>query len=139
MRSNETSVTITSLFPGNSYVISVFEYQANSENTIINYNPTPVTTTFTTVDDPTVAVNDEWTNSFTLYPNPVTSTAWISFPQDFTMSEEPVIFNAVGSALRLKKTNVDKGIEINTDELAPGLYFVRLQGQKPVVLKMFKR
>ena len=140
MSSDETSINVEGLSPSTRYIAYVYEYSVNERNTVINYrapaSPTP--TLFTTIEAPVTGV-DEWVNSFVVSPNPTSGIARIELPNNFVLMGEPVLYNSMGSEFRLPVVAGIHNIELNTADLRPGLYIIRLHGERPVSLKLLKQ
>ena len=75
-----------------------------------------------------------------LYPNPVFGTTHVSFNANDGSIVGIEIFTADGKLVRKEqKTVFSNGIELNVDDIAAGLYYVRLVGQHNTTFKMLKR
>ncbi|MEJ0030115.1 MAG: T9SS type A sorting domain-containing protein [Bacteroidota bacterium] len=79
-------------------------------------------------------VEDDESSPFTLTPNPATSFVKIGVPKSF--KGEPVFMNTVGQQISLPVTKYEDAFEVNTTDLSPGLYIIRLSQAS---LKMIKQ
>jgi hypothetical protein len=91
------------------------------------YRHTPVTTA--------AGVSNVRTATLLLYPNPATGTLHVE--SAYSQPGNPVIFNAVGSAVALPVTKSARGFDVNTSGLPAGVYTIRLESSTATETAIF--
>jgi len=86
-------------------------------------------------DCSTVGISDiNFKKGFSVYPNPATSTLYISIPE--YQKQQLQIFNSIG--LLIKEFSVTQQAQIDISDLSSGLYFVRTQNNFLLAQKFIK-
>jgi len=88
---------------------------------------------------PTSVKEPNWAKDLTLYPNPVDNQLFIDYDFEATTDLQVTILNNLGQQLWLENwQSFQKGrLELPTDNLAEGLYFLNLKTAKAQVTKTF--
>ncbi|CAN5513869.1 hypothetical protein BH11BAC1_BH11BAC1_16330 [soil metagenome] len=82
-------------------------------------------------------INEHFENLIALYPNPVNDKLHISAGQNEI--NEVLIFDASGRELLAQRYQQGTNIEVNADNLLPGIYFIKIiSGEKNVFRKIVK-
>ena len=135
-QTGELTWSPTNVYNGNKLVLVVFVqdevtkeiYQAgffNITTNIIGQNPT-------TALDPQTQAN-LLDNEFVVYPNPAQNEVFTGFRQETSEDFKVVIFDSYGKRVddySLPKGN--KGLLLNTEKYASGMYFVEITGKNNV-------
>ena len=80
-------------------------------------------------------------NDTILYPNPFTKTITIDFSRESIVISKVEIYNTIGARLLEKPINTNQKIELNTANLAQGVYLIKITDDtgKYVLKKIIKK
>ncbi len=85
-----------------------------------------------------LSIDEYYSNSLTIYPNPVTNKLTIKVSDNY-VPDNYKIYNMIGQLVTQKTINNLTDLEINTSALSNGLYFIKIsKGISSSVLKFLK-
>ena len=111
----------------------VYETVGTYDVWITAYGPCNIDSVLITLDIDDVGIDPDYKSPFSIYPNPADQSVYI---MDLELPTQVVLLNVLGEVVYTTKTNTN-GIEIETNNLAPGTYFIQLTdevGQNTVKL-----
>ncbi len=127
---------VPKIYNGNKLVLVVFVqdevtkeiYQAGFFNITTNISPQDPTTAL----DPQTQTN-LLENEFVVYPNPAQNEVFIGFRDETAEDFKVVIFDSYGKRLdTFSLTKGHKGLLLNTEKYASGMYFVEIIGKNNI-------
>ncbi len=120
----DTTYSLENLIPSAYYLITLASYYGNSllKNTTSYFK----TETVLNVDN---KKNDEFGNAINIFPNPVDEKCNIIINSNFKSFGILKIYNLLGELIQRKEILLkgnNNGFQINTENFAPGIYFVEI-------------
>ncbi|MFT5819060.1 MAG: PKD repeat protein [Crocinitomix sp.] len=89
---------------------------------ITAYGPCNIDSVLITIDIDDVSIDPSYKTTYSIYPNPADQSVYII---DLELPTQVVIFNILGDVVYTGQTS-NNGIEIETNHIAPGAYFIQL-------------
>jgi hypothetical protein len=84
---------------------------------------------------PTSMENISGENEVFIYPNPVTDELTV---QSLKFKVESVeVYDVVGKVLQSQETRTRNQVNVNVSSLAPGIYFVKVESERGIVVRKF--
>ena len=87
---------------------------------------------FYLVKPSTLSLDDNILSNFSLYPNPSTNSVELSSPN--TPISEICLYDLSGKLLLSKNYNSKNNINLNTSNLRPGIYLLKINNKKSIKL-----
>jgi hypothetical protein len=107
--------------------------EASSVNAALQCGGTGCTGAPTWVDAATAYVNESALTYFSIYPNPVANQNLIIAPKVDQIIQEVALSDALGRKIFSNTYNASTPIEISTQNLKSGVYFINIKNQTGVV------
>jgi hypothetical protein len=124
---------------GNVIVEQIDYRHSDGRFTVATYGSGIFQTTITSVDD-VLDLNDVNRTELNIYPNPTSDILNIEFDSKRSEKVKCIIYNEVGSKVKIYSENVSIGgnkLTYDVNTLKPGVYFVSLQMYNETITKQF--